>query len=133
MPLILRDAAERLRVLEERAGENRALLDFPQRPWVVPRRAESGEPILNVLVAGAEVLLARKIVLATGMEGAGRWYTPPLLHELPKPYWAHASEAIDFAALRGRHVAVLGGAATAMDNAAAALDHGASAVEQYCR
>ena len=80
-----------------------------------------------------EVLLARKIVLATGMEGAGRWYTPPLLHELPKPYWTHASEAIDFAALRGKHVAVLGAAATAMDNAAAALEHGASAVDQYCR
>jgi cation diffusion facilitator CzcD-associated flavoprotein CzcO len=258
MPTLLRDAAERLRLLEERAGEDRALLDFPQRSWVVPRRAENGEPILNALVVGAgqaglaitfglmrdhvdnvlcidalpedhegpwldqarmhtlrtpkqltgpdlglpsltfkawyeaqfgadawqevdqiprtewprylgwirrvlklpvrnqvllkritphgeylaaevetpaegEVLLARKIVLATGMEGAGRWYTPPLLHELPKPYWAHASEAIDFAALRGRHVAVLGAAATAMDNAAAALEHGASAVDQYCR
>jgi cation diffusion facilitator CzcD-associated flavoprotein CzcO len=68
---------------------------------------------------GAEVLLARKIVLATGMEGAGRWYTPPLLHELPKPYWEHASEAIDFAALRGEHVAVLGAAATARIDAIA--------------
>jgi cation diffusion facilitator CzcD-associated flavoprotein CzcO len=258
MPTLLRDAAERLRVLEQRAGEDRALLDFPQRPWVVPRRAANGEPILNALVvgagqaglaiafglmrdhvdnvlcidalpedhegpwlsqarmhtlrtpkqltgpdlglpsltfkawyeaqfgvaawqevdqiprtewprylgwirrvlklpvrnqvllkritphgeylaaeletpAGAEVLLARKVVLATGMEGAGRWYTPPLLHELPKPYWAHASEGIDFAAVRGKHVAVLGAAATAMDNAAAALEHGASAVDQYCR
>ena len=58
---------------------------------------------------------------------------PPLLHSLPKRYWAHASEAIDFQALQGKRVAVLGAAATAMDNAAAALEHGASAVEQYCR
>src|SRR5947209_14122945 len=53
MPIVLRDAAERLRLLEERAGEDRALLDFPQRPWVVPHRAENGEAVLNVLVVGA--------------------------------------------------------------------------------
>jgi len=258
MPTPLRDAAERLRLLEERAGEERALLDFPQRPWVLPHRAANGEPILNALVVGAgqsgltisfglmrdhvdnvlcidalpeghegpwlsharmhtlrtpkqltgpdlgvpsltfkawyeaqfgqaawqevdqiprtewprylgwirrvlklpvrngvrlkqirshgeylaaevetaagrEVLLARKIVLATGTEGGGCWYTPALLRDLPKQFWAHASERIDFAALRGKHVAVLGAAATAMDNAAAALEHGASAVDQYCR
>jgi cation diffusion facilitator CzcD-associated flavoprotein CzcO len=258
MPVPLPDAPERLRLLEQRAAQERALLDFPQRPWVVTRRTEDGKPILNALVvgagqaglaitfglmrdhvdhvlcidalpegeegpwlsharmqtlrtpkqltgpdlglpslafkawyeaqfgaeawggvdqiprtewprylgwirqllslpvrnrvllkrivphgehvaaevetpAGAETVLARKIVLATGMEGGGRWHTPSLLHELPKPYWAQASEPIDFAALRGKHVAVLGAAATAMDNAAAALEHGASAVDQYCR
>src|ERR1700738_3861895 len=53
MPTPLRDAAERLRLLEERAAQDRALLDFPQRSWVVPRRAANGDPILNVLVVGA--------------------------------------------------------------------------------
>jgi cation diffusion facilitator CzcD-associated flavoprotein CzcO len=257
-PAPLSDAAERLRLLAQRAGEERALLDFPQRPWVLPRRSENGEPVLNVLVVGAgqaglaitfglmrdhvdnilcidampeghegpwlsharmqtlrtpkqltgpdlglpsltfkawyeaqfgddvwrdldqiprtewarylqwirqvlnlpvrnnvalklivpqenylaaevetstgaKLLLCRKLVLATGIEGGGRWYLPSLLRSLPKRFWAHASEAVDFQALQGKRVAVLGAAATAMDNAAAALEHGASEVEQYCR
>jgi cation diffusion facilitator CzcD-associated flavoprotein CzcO len=117
-------------------GWIRRVLRIPLRNQVALKRIVPHGEYLAAEVetgAGVEVLLARKIVLATGMEGGGRWYTPALLRELPKQYWAHASEAIDFAALRGKHVAVLGAAATAMDNAAAALEHGAAAVDQYCR
>ena len=83
--------------------------------------------------SGTKRLLARKIVLATGMEGGGGWYTPEIVQAVPKRFWAHSSESIDFLALRNKRVAVLGAAASAMDNAATALEHGARNVDQYCR
>jgi FAD-dependent urate hydroxylase len=252
------DAAERLADLARCVEKERALLDFPQRNWVVPRRGDDGHPILNVLIVGAgqaglaiafalmrdhvdgvlcidmmpdgqegpwlsvarmitlrtpkqltgpdlglpslsfqrwynaqfglqawhdlfqiprtewarylrwvrqvtgvraqngvrldrivpagghlaaeitaasgrKRLLARKIVLATGMEGGGEWYAPELVRGVPKRFWAHSSDAIDFSALRYKRVAVLGAAASAMDNAAMALEQGARSVDQYCR
>lgn len=82
---------------------------------------------------GTETLLARKIVLATGVDGGGGWFVPALVDKLPRRLWAHTSEAIDFDALRGQRVAVLGAGASAMDAAATALEHGACEVRQYCR
>ena len=76
---------------------------------------------------------ARKVVLATGQEGAGRWWMPDCVARLPAPLRAHAADAIDFARLRGRRVAVLGAGASAFDNAAVALEHGAAAVDLFCR
>ncbi|MBX3251879.1 MAG: NAD(P)/FAD-dependent oxidoreductase [Myxococcales bacterium] len=85
-------------------------------------------------VGTAGILRARKIVLATGIEGAGQWYVPPLIRDgLPKARWAHTCEPIDFAGLRGKRVAVLGAGASAFDNAAVALEHGAAKVDLYFR
>ncbi len=83
--------------------------------------------------SGTRRLLARKVVLATGMEGGGEWYTPEIMHAVPRRFWAHSSEPIDFSTLAHKRVAVLGAAASAMDNAAMALEHGARTVDQYCR
>lgn len=80
-----------------------------------------------------ETVFARKVVVATGIEAAGRWWTPPMVEALDKSVWAHASEQIDFASLRGKRVAVLGAGASAFDNAATALEHGAARVTVYCR
>lgn len=79
-----------------------------------------------------ETVHTRRIVLATGQDSTGRWWMPPSVAALPADRRAHASEAIDFAALRGRRVAVLGAGASAFDNAAMALEHGAS-VDLFCR
>jgi cation diffusion facilitator CzcD-associated flavoprotein CzcO len=79
-----------------------------------------------------ETLHARKVVLATGQEGAGRWTTLPALEGLPAHLRAHNADPIDFAALAGREVAVVGAGASAFDNAAAALEAGA-AVHLLCR
>jgi cation diffusion facilitator CzcD-associated flavoprotein CzcO len=76
---------------------------------------------------------ARKIVLATGQEGAGGWWMPDFIAALPNHLRAHAADPIDFAALRGKIVAVLGAGASAFDNAATALEHGAAAVHLFCR
>lgn len=68
------------------------------------------------------------------MEGSGRWVVPEMIKEaLPRKRFAHTSEAIDFKALAGRRVGVVGAGASAFDNAAMALEHGASAVDLYCR
>jgi FAD-dependent urate hydroxylase len=114
----------------------REVMRVPVRNRVrLDRVAAAGAHLAAEVTAegGARSLLARKIVLATGMEGGGAWYTPEIVQALPRRCWAHTSEAVDFPALRGKRVAVLGAAASAMDNAATALEHGARSVEQYCR
>jgi cation diffusion facilitator CzcD-associated flavoprotein CzcO len=97
-----------------------------------PARTDDGQPCLAVETT-AGPLLARKVVLATGQEGAGHWWMPDFVAALPARLRAHAWEAIDFAALRGRVVAVLGAGASAFDNAAAALEAGAAEVHLFCR
>jgi xanthine/CO dehydrogenase XdhC/CoxF family maturation factor/cation diffusion facilitator CzcD-associated flavoprotein CzcO len=79
-------------------------------------------------------LLARRVVLATGIDGSGHWHVPSMITgALPRERYAHTRDAIDFAALRGKRVAVLGAGASAFDNAAAALDQGAAEVRLYFR
>ena len=78
-------------------------------------------------------LFARKVVLATGQEGVGGWWMPEHIAALPQQLRAHTNEMIDFEALRGRTVAVLGAGASAFDNAAVALEHGAAEVHLFCR
>jgi cation diffusion facilitator CzcD-associated flavoprotein CzcO len=76
-----------------------------------------------------ETLRARRVVLATGIDGSGQWEIPAMIRDgLPKRLYAHTREDIDFAALAGKRVAVLGAGASAFDNAATALDHGAREV-----
>jgi FAD-dependent urate hydroxylase len=99
------------------------------------------EPMANGLfavtaLAGGtqQTLYARNVVLATGIEGSGRWIVPDMIRRtLPRDRYAHTSEMIDFAALAGRRIAVIGAGASAFDNAATALEQGAAAVDLYCR
>ncbi len=79
-------------------------------------------------------LFARRVVLATGIDGSGAWDVPAMIRDnLPRERWAHTQDDIDFAALAGRRVGVLGAGASAFDNAAVALEHGAAAVHLYFR
>lgn len=77
--------------------------------------------------------IARKVVLAGGVAGTGGPYVPAVLQGLPGTLWAHTADAIDFAALRDKSVAVLGAAASAYDAAATALEFGAAEVHVYTR
>lgn len=81
----------------------------------------------------ALTLLARKVVLATGMEGNGALRVPSSVEAMPRALWAHAAENVPFAALAGRSVCVLGSGASAFDNAAAALEAGAARVSVVAR
>ncbi|MBS1101618.1 NAD(P)/FAD-dependent oxidoreductase [Gluconobacter sp. Dm-62] len=85
--------------------------------------------------AGAEPVrrFTRKVVLATGQESLGRWSMPGFIEALPARVRAHTAEGIDFAALRGKRVAILGAGASAFDNAATALEAGAGEVHLFCR
>jgi cation diffusion facilitator CzcD-associated flavoprotein CzcO len=82
---------------------------------------------------GTETVHTRKLVLATGQEGAGAWWMPDFIRALPTPLRAHAADPIDFATLKGKTVAVLGAGASAFDNAATALEAGAAGVHLFCR
>lgn len=83
--------------------------------------------------AGERRHYARHVVVATGIEGTGRWWMPEFLERMPRHLVAHAADAIDFDRLAGRTVAVLGAGASAMDNAAAALEAGAADVHVFIR
>lgn len=80
-----------------------------------------------------ESWLARKLVLATGVLASGGPNLPDFAASLPRALWAHSSDPIDFARLRGRRVAVLGAGASAFDNAAVALEAGAASVHLFAR
>lgn len=99
---------------------------------IAPARTDDGLPCLEVETS-AGPMLARKVVLATGQEDAGRWWMPDFVAALPAHLRAHSADAVEFAALRGKVVAVLGAGASAFDNAAMALEHGAAEVHLFCR
>ena len=89
---------------------------------------------VTVREAGMErVLHCRKLVLATGQDGAGRWWMPDDIAALPAHLRAHTADPIDFGRLRGQVVAVLGAGASALDNAATALEAGAAEVHLFSR
>jgi cation diffusion facilitator CzcD-associated flavoprotein CzcO len=95
--------------------------------------APVSDGLLAVTLRDGVVRFARKVVLATGQDGAGYWWMPDFVDALPEKFRAHAADPIDFAALRGRRVAVLGAGASAFDNAATALEAGAAEVVLFCR
>ncbi|MBE7679538.1 NAD(P)-binding domain-containing protein [Paenibacillus sp. P13VS] len=98
--------------------------------------ASEGLHRLHVEGSGVDggTLLARKVVLATGIQGGGEWHVPPMIAErLPRELYAHTSEAIDFERLRGKRIAVLGGGASAFDNASFALAAGVAEAHVFVR
>jgi len=95
----------------------------------------SGLVALRIERGGAtDTLFARKLVLANGMDGAGAWHLPPeLAAAIPPERRAHSADDIDFAALPGKRIGILGIGASAVDNASAALEAGAASVDLFCR
>lgn len=84
--------------------------------------------------AHTNLLLARKVILATGIQGGGEWHIPPIVTEnLPRHLYAHTSESIDFPSLKGKKVAILGGGASAFDNAHFALSEGVAKAHVFIR
>lgn len=94
---------------------------------------EGGLLRLSLGGAAQPSVLARKLVMATGRDGTGRPTIPAFMAGVPRGLWAHSSDPIDFAALRGRRVAVIGVGASAVDNAAEALEAGAAEVRHLIR
>ncbi|MGF6980640.1 cation diffusion facilitator CzcD-associated flavoprotein CzcO [Paraburkholderia atlantica] len=93
---------------------------------------------LHLAIRGADGIehrmeTARKIILANGVAGNGRPNLVAPLATLPSTHCAHTSQAIDFASLSGKSVAVVGAAASAFDAAATALEAGAADVHLFAR
>ena len=78
-------------------------------------------------------IFTRRLVLATGRSGLGGFAVPDFLQGIDRAYWAHSADDIDFNALKGKRVAVIGAGASSMDNAATALEAGAGAVDMLIR
>ena len=99
---------------------------------IEPRR--DGLLALRIAKAGTEsMVLARHVVLATGRDGLGGPYVPPIARTIDRRFWAHTADAIDFEALRGKRVAVIGAGASSMDNAAVALEAGCARLDLFIR
>jgi len=119
----------------------RRVLDLPVRndarvAAIAPMTGEpGGDGLFRVELAnGAAPLIARKVVLATGIQGGGEWHTPAMVRDgLPRHLYAHTSEPVDYAAMAGKRIAILGGGASAFDNANLALSQGVGQVHVFMR
>src|SRR5580700_308202 len=110
----------------------RDFLGIPVRYGTRLSRIEPADGCFR-LHLGTGVETARKIIMATGFEGSGGIAIPDVLKDSPKSLYAHAAEDIDFAALRGKDIAVIGGAASAFDAATVALETGVKSVHLFAR
>lgn len=82
---------------------------------------------------GTRTVFTRHLVLATGRDGLGAPWVPAIARTVDARFWAHSADAIDFAALKGKRVGVVGAGASAMDNAATALESGAASLDLFVR
>ncbi|ANL29130.1 FAD dependent pyridine nucleotide-disulfide oxidoreductase protein [Rhizobium phaseoli] len=80
-----------------------------------------------------ETIIARHVVLATGRDGLGGPFVPAIAKNIDRGHWAHTADEVDFSALRGKRVGVIGAGASAMDNAATALEAGAARLDMFVR
>ncbi|WP_234731616.1 flavin-containing monooxygenase [Acidocella facilis] len=111
----------------------RRILGIPVRNEAKVTLIEPVQRGLFRVHAGGSALLARKVVLATGIQGGGEWHTPDFIKTLPKSRYAHTSEAVDYAAMQGKRIGILGGGASAFDNAQFALGEGVGRVQVFIR
>jgi cation diffusion facilitator CzcD-associated flavoprotein CzcO len=86
---------------------------------------------VNTLAAsGSGTILARRIVIATGHDGGGGWSVPASISgALAADCYTHSNTAIDFPALAGKRVGILGHGGSAFDAGLAAVAAGAASVD----
>lgn len=113
----------------------RKVLGIPVENRVSVDLVEPAGDLLRLHLSGAQdgPVLCRKLIFATGRDGTGQPNIPGFVQGLDRRFWAHSADEIDFDALRGRRVAVVGVGASAVDNAAEALEHGAAEVRHLVR
>jgi FAD-dependent urate hydroxylase len=113
----------------------RQVLDLPVTNGVRMTAIRPQGELIEIDLEGAHhgSVLTRHLVLATGRSGLGGASVPDFLAKVDRRLWAHSADDIDFAALRGKRIAVIGAGASAMDNAATALEAGAGSVDMLIR
>jgi len=111
-------------------------LDVPvEQPSTVTSIVPEGEKLKLIYTKDgkSDSVLCRKVVLATGRDGFGGPNIPAILQSLPKKFWAHTVDPIDFTSLKNKKIAVIGAGPSAFDAAATALEHGARKVDMLIR
>ena len=79
---------------------------------------------------GGDTVLARRVVIATGHDGGGIWAVPEMVSRaLPPEVYTHSNVPLDFAALAGKRIGILGHGGSAFDAGLAALQAGAASVD----
>lgn len=114
----------------------REVLELPVRNGArVTRIGKDADGLFAVSIdADAKPLLARKVVIATGIQGGGEWHVPETISSaLPRSMYAHTSGPVDYEALRGKRIGILGSGASAFDNANHALAMGVAAAHVFAR
>lgn len=113
----------------------RQVLALPVRNNVRMTGISAADDLIAIDLEGAETgrIYTRHLVLATGRSGLGGFAVPDFLQGVDRALWAHSADDIDFAALKGKRLAVIGAGASSMDNAAAALESGVGSVDLLIR
>lgn len=77
---------------------------------------------------------ARKIVLATGLQGSGEWTVPNHIKQnISKESYYHTNDPIDFSSFKGKKIGILGAGPCAFDSALLASEHGAAEVHLFSK
>lgn len=114
----------------------RGVLALPVRNDArVEKIAPAGPGLFALNVAGEAVpVLARKVVLATGIQGGGEWHVPPFVSAaLPAGRYQHSSSVFDYSPWAGKRIGILGSGASAFDNASHALGAGVAEAHVFAR
>ena len=112
----------------------RDVLRLPLRSEARVALLEQHAGIVRLDLADGECILARKVVLATGLEGIGDWNVPEIVRSSLRPEsWNLCTDDVDSLLWRGKRVAVLGAGATAWDRCADLLELGAASLTLYMR
>lgn len=109
----------------------------PYAGGVSAAQSDSAPTLIELTVASTtdaaaapSTVFARHVVLATGFDGCGAWRVPAHIAQAVEPQRLnHSNEPIDFKALAGKRVGILGHGASAFDNACMVLEHGAKSVD----
>ena len=111
-----------------------AALDVRNRTTLTAIRPVEDYLALDIATEkGASRLYARKLVLATGIEGAGGLLVPDFVKALPRERWTHSGEEVDAERLKGLDIGIVGAASSAFDWAVAALRAGATSARLFAR
>ncbi len=112
----------------------RRVLDLPVRNRAEAVDLRQNGSHVEVALADGSTLCARRVVVANGRIGSGGpARVPGVAEDLLPDLAAHTSDEIDFRALEGKRIAVIGTGSSAWDNAATALEQGAASVEMVAR
>lgn len=112
----------------------RGTLDVPvHNLWALRHVTPISDSLLHLAFStpeGPRSIHARCLALCTGADGSGGYVVPDMIRRiLPTHLYAHANDPIDFTALRGKRIGIIGGGATGFDTAIAALEAGAASAE----